>query len=104
MKTDVGTLVIVNMHGYFGAGLQLSARGQLVALHVRPNDVVGLAGRHSLGELAGVIGIELPAGFLLVGPPDLHLDPVKRAPIGAPNLSLIHISEPTRLGMISYAV
>src|SRR6266481_5705808 len=84
MKTDVRTLVIVDMHGYFGARLQLPARGQLIALHVRPNDVVRLADGQSLGELAGVIGIELPAGSFLVGPPDLHLDPVNWVPVRVP--------------------
>src|SRR5260370_30781202 len=87
MKTGVGTLVIVDMHGYFGARLQPPARWQLVTLHVRPNDVIGLAGGHSLGELASVIGIELPAGFFLVSPPDLHSDPVKRVAARVPNRS-----------------
>src|ERR1019366_3322059 len=87
MKTDVGTLVAVDMDRYFGTRLQLFARGQLVVLHVRPNDVVGLAGGHPLGKLAGVIGIDLPVGLFLVGPPDLHLDPIDRAPVGVPNRS-----------------
>src|ERR1017187_4341691 len=85
MKTDVRTLVVVDMHGDFGARLQLSARGQLVAFHVRRNDVVRLAGGQALGELAGVIGIELPARFFVVGPPDLYFDPVERVPVGVPN-------------------
>ena len=66
MKTDVRTLVIVDMHGYFGARLQFLAGGQFVALHVRPNNVIGLAGGQALGELAGVIGIKLPADFLVL--------------------------------------
>src|SRR5229473_5078104 len=77
MKTDVITLVIVDMHGYFGARLQLPARGQLIAFHVRPNNVVRLADGQSLRELASVIGIELPAGSFFFGPPDLHLDPIE---------------------------
>src|SRR5208282_2822987 len=85
MKTDVRTLVIVDMHGYFGPRLQLSAGRQLIALHVRPNDIVGLAGGHSLGELAGVVGIKLPAGFCLVRPPDLHCNPIEWVPVGIPN-------------------
>src|SRR5437899_12677611 len=84
MKTDVRALVIVDMHGYFGARLQLSARGQLIAFHVCPNDVVRLANGQPLGELASVLGIELPTGSFLVGPPDLHLDPVDGAPVGVP--------------------
>src|ERR1700737_880543 len=84
MKTDVRTLVIVDVHGYFGAWLQLPARGQLIALHVGPNDVVRLADRQPLGELTVVIGIELPPGSFLVGPPDLHLDPVYGVPVRVP--------------------
>src|SRR5258708_6566253 len=87
MKTDVRTLIIVNMHGYFRARLERSARGRLIAFDLRPNDIVRLADGQPLGEFAGVIGIELPAGFFLVGPPDLHLDPVERVPIRAPNRS-----------------
>src|ERR1700704_7171724 len=100
MKTDVRTLVVVDMHGYFGARLQLPARGQLIALHVGPNDVVRLADGQSLGELAGVIGIELPAGSFLVSPPDLHLDTVERAPVGVPNRSE---DQGVRLGLLAIA-
>ena len=52
MKTDVGTLVVVDMHGDFGARLQPFARGKLDAFDVRPNDVVSGAGGQALGELA----------------------------------------------------
>src|SRR5208282_349149 len=101
MKTDVRTLVIVDMHGHFGARLQLSARGQLVALHVRRNDVVRLAGGQALGELAGVIGIELPARFfvLVAGPPDLYFDPVERVPVGIPNRSKDYRVRPPLLAL-----
>src|SRR3982074_3141315 len=84
MKTDVRTLVIVDMHGYFRAWLQLSPGGQLIALHVRPNDVVRLAHGQPLGELPGVIGIELPADSFLVSTPDLHLDTVDGVPVRVP--------------------
>ena len=87
MKTDVGTLVAVDMHRYLGAGLQFSPRGQFVAFHVRPNDVVGLADGQPLGKLARVIGIEFPARFFLAGTPDLDLDPVERVPVRIPNRS-----------------
>jgi len=40
-----------------------------------------------LGKLAGVIGIELPAGLLFAGQPDLHLDPVERVPVRVPDRS-----------------
>src|SRR5258708_36243156 len=90
MKTDVRTLIIVNMHGYFRARLERSARGRLIASDLRPNDIVGLADGQPLGEFAGVIGIELPAGFFLVDPPDLHLDPEERVPIRAPDRSKDH--------------
>src|SRR5208337_1831221 len=90
MKTDVRTLVVVDMHGYFRAGLQLLAGGQFVALHVGPDYVIRLADGQALSELAGVIGIKLPADFLVLvsGPPDLHLDPVKSVAVGVPNRSV----------------
>src|SRR5208283_635476 len=90
MKTDVRTLVVVDMHGYFRAGLQLLAGGQFVALHIRPDYVIRLADGQALSELAGVIGIKLPADFVVLvsGPSDLHLDPVERVPVGVPNRSV----------------
>lgn len=88
MKTNVGTLVIVDMDGYFGAGLQWLAGGVFEALQVCRDDVVGLAGGHSLGKFAGVVGIELPADFFLLGPPDFDLDPVECMAIGIPNRSI----------------
>src|SRR5579859_2459596 len=88
MKTDVGTLVILDMHGCFCARLQLSSRGQLVVFHVGPDDVVGLASGYALREFTTVVGIELPARFLLIGSPDFHLDPVDGMPAGIPNCSV----------------
>src|SRR5208282_110703 len=85
MKTNVGTLVIVDMHADFGARLQLSAVGQFVALDVSPHDVIGLAGGHALREFAVVIGIKLPAGFFLVGQADLYLDSIERLSTWIPN-------------------
>ena len=58
------------------------ARRQLVVLRVGPNDVVGLACGHPLSELTSVVGIELPAGFFLVGTADLDLDAVDGPPVG----------------------
>src|ERR1017187_4839755 len=87
MKTDFGTLVVVDMHGNFGARLQPFARGKFDAFDVRPNNVVGGADGQPLRELAGVIGIKLPAGFvgLVSVPPDLHFDPIEWVPVGVPN-------------------
>src|SRR5580692_5847398 len=95
MDTDVGALITVDMHGYFGNRLQFFARGQLVALHLRPDDVIGFAGGHALRELASMIGIELPTRFLLAGPPNLHLDRIERMPVGVPNCS-----EDERVGLL----
>ena len=87
MKTDISTLVIVDMHGYLGARLQNFARSELVALEVGPNNVVGAADGHALCEFACVIGIKLPAGFPgLVGrAPYLHLDSVEWMAVGIPD-------------------
>src|SRR5450756_1422298 len=53
-----------------------------------------LAGPIAAGEVVTLFGVGLGPGDLVINPPDSS---------GAV-LSLIHISEPTRLGMISYAV
>src|SRR5277367_3223458 len=90
MKTDVRAPITVDMHGYFGTWLQLFARSYLAALSVRRHNIVSFIDRHSLGEFAGVIGILLPAQFLVVGTPDLYLDPIERMPIGIPNRPKYH--------------
>ena len=87
METDLGSFVTVDMHGYLGTRLQLSARRQFGALHVRPDHVVGLPGRDSLGELAGVVGVQFPSGFFLIGPPNLYRNPIKRPSVRIPNRS-----------------
>src|SRR6202021_3735109 len=84
MKTDVGALVLLDVYGYFRTRLQPFAGRQLIVFHVRPNNIVGLASRHALGKLTGVIGINLPSNFFLIRPSDLHLHSVKWAPFGSP--------------------
>src|ERR1700686_5281155 len=84
MKTSIGTLVIFNVHGDFRPGLQVFARCQLVAFHVSPNDIVGLAHWNSLGKLASMVGKKLPSRFLLVCPPYLNLDPIERMALRIP--------------------
>jgi hypothetical protein len=87
MKTDICTLIVVDMHGYLGSRLQGFAGSKLVALKVGPNHVIGVADGHALREFAGVVGIEFPAGFAgLIGrPADFHLDTVKGMAVGIPN-------------------
>src|ERR1700691_6258439 len=90
MKTDVRTLIVVDMHRYLGARLQGLAGSDLVTLKVGPNDVIGLAGGHTLREFASVLGIEFPAGFpgLVAGSSDLHLDPIERVAVWIPNRAI----------------
>src|SRR5665648_996207 len=73
--------------------------------------------KHLFGETHGYVSLELPdvraaaaadpRGFLALHSPPVILDEVQYAPDLLPyikeaiDLSLIHISEPTRLGMIS---
>jgi len=64
MKADILPFVINDMD--FG----LRQWGAFAELRVRPDDVVGSACRHTLGELTAMIGIEFPSCFLLVSPPD----------------------------------
>src|ERR1700686_5251315 len=87
MQTSIGTLVIFNVHGDFRPGLQVFARCQLVAFHVSPNDIVGLAHRNSLGKLASMVGKKLPSRFFLVRPPYFNLDPIERMALRIPNCS-----------------
>src|SRR5450759_1013488 len=87
MKTGIGTLVIFNVHGDFRPGLQVFARCQLVAFHVSPNDIVGLAHWNSLGKLASMVGKKLPSRLFLVRPPYFDLDPIERVALRIPNCS-----------------
>src|ERR1700678_1501771 len=87
MQADVRSFIAVDMHRHFRARLQFLARGRLVALHLSPDDVIGVARGHALRELAGMIGIKLPTRFLLVSPSDLDLDRIERAPVRTPNRS-----------------
>src|SRR5271163_1537280 len=95
MKTDVGPLVALDMRGHFGARLQLSA-GKLVTFDVGPYDVIRFAGWNSLGELTGMIGIDLPARFfgVVVGTADFYLDAIQRMAVSVP-----HRSEDQRVGL-----
>src|ERR1035438_373978 len=102
MKTDIRTLVRFDMHRNLRPRLQWSAGGRLKPLYVGGNDVVGLANRHSLGELAGVIGIELPARLFLVvaGQADLHFHSVDGMAVRIPDRS---IDQGVRLRLLGMA-
>src|SRR5659263_321135 len=85
---------------------------QLLLEQVGPVEAVvdlgdpGQLGRLLLGEVFGVLPQRVPGVFEVAGVPAEALL-AGRVPGLAANLvqlSLIHISEPTRLGMISYAV
>src|ERR1700685_904314 len=84
MQTSIDALVRVHMHLDL---LPLDAIATLgfETLQVGPDHIVLLARRHVLGELAIVIRILFPAGFLLIVVPNLYLHSVNRVVIWTPN-------------------
>src|SRR5450432_2396215 len=72
MQSSVLAFIVINVDGDFLDQTQRLAVGGFVTLKVGPENVVGFAGENALGELAIVIGIELPLGFLILGTADLH--------------------------------
>ena len=54
-------------------------------LNVGKDNVIGLAGRDTLGEFAVVVGHSLPAGFLLVGAANLDGNTIGRTTVGSPD-------------------
>ncbi len=82
MQTDIGALVAVDVDLDFRVGLEAAAIGQFVAFNVSPDDVIAGTGGHALGEFAGVIGVELPADFLVALAADFDPDGVKRVSVG----------------------
>jgi hypothetical protein len=82
MQPDVGTLFLFNMDGYLRTGLQVLAGRQFIVFQVRPDDVVGFSGGHTLGKFAPMVGKQLPTSFLLPGAADLHFDAINGVAIG----------------------
>lgn len=82
MQADIGTLFIVDMDGYLRTRLQVPARRQLIVLEVSPDEVIGLAGRNALGELALMVREQLPLRLLVVGAADLYFHSVQRTSVG----------------------
>src|SRR5450756_2842899 len=84
--------------GRIGASLEDKLEAEVLA---RLFGDVALAAQNLHAHVAGERGINERLGAHLLGHPDHK---VALAHIVGSDLSLIHISEPTRLGMISYAV
>src|SRR5271166_923790 len=57
----------------------------LHSLEVGPHYIVGLAGGDTLGEFAGVIGIDLPFGFLIGQAADLNPYAIDGVIVGIPD-------------------
>src|SRR5579863_2676295 len=85
MQSSVFPFVVINMDGDFLHQAQRLAVGGFVALEVGPENIVGLAGRNSLCELAMVVGIDFPLGFLALGGTDFHGDAIDRMVVRAPD-------------------
>jgi len=87
MEADILALVFVDVDGDFLNEVDRLPIGGLESFQIRPEDVVGLTGRNSLGKLSHVIGVEFPADFLhLIGTlADFHGNAVHGVIIGSPD-------------------
>src|ERR1700722_2832098 len=85
MQSRVFAFIVIHMDGDFFGEVKGLAIGGLDALHVSPEDVVGFAGRDSLGKFAMVVGVEFPLRAFIFGTPDLHGDAIYRMIIRSPD-------------------
>src|SRR5450756_240895 len=97
------TLVIVEspakartIAGYLGAGYTVEASVGHIRDLPQPSELPAEMKKGPFGKFA----VDVDNGFT----PYYVVDADKRKKVAELRLSLIHISEPTRLGMISYAV
>src|SRR5579859_2379713 len=86
VDSGVFALIVINVNRDF-LGMERLAVNGFDALEIGGQDVLGLAGRNALGELAIVVGENLPADFLglVDGAPDLYPYAVERAVVGSPD-------------------
>src|SRR5690349_7022943 len=85
MQSGVLALIVINVDGYFLDQPQRLAVDRFIPFQISPEDVVGFPRGNTLGELAIVIGKELPLGFLILGTPDLYGHAVDGTVVRSPN-------------------
>src|SRR5579864_7967111 len=86
MQPDVHPHVVLDLHGDLGRApvvTLVTLLGLLRPLYIRPNHVA--ARRHKLLKFPRMIGVHLPAGFLLTGRAYFNPHTVDRLIIRAPN-------------------
>jgi hypothetical protein len=81
MQPNVGALIILDVDSYLCTRLQVLAGSGLIVFQIGPDDIVGFARGHALGEFAMVVGKELPVSFLLIGAADLHFHSIDCPPV-----------------------
>jgi hypothetical protein len=87
MKTNVLTLVVVDMDGDLLHEVEGFPVGGFEILQIGPENVVGFAGWQALLEFAVVVGIDFPSRLvgLVFATPDFYADSIHRSIIGTPN-------------------
>ena len=85
MQSGVFAFVIIDVDGNFLDQAQRPAVSGFEAFEVGGEEVVGLAGRNALGELAHVVGVDLPLRLLVFGGADFYEDAVDGMIVGSPN-------------------
>src|SRR2546423_12663378 len=75
MQADVVAFLALNVDAHF---IGSKARRVFLLFRLRPDHVIGRAGRDSLGEFAAMVRIKLPASLLLIGAADFYLHAINR--------------------------
>jgi len=74
MQTNVDAFIILYVDWNLFHQMYRGSILSLYAFEISAHDVVVLAGGHAQSEFAVMVGIELPARFLIGSAADLHLD------------------------------
>src|ERR1017187_9454663 len=85
MQSSVFAFIVINVHRHFLNQSKRLAIGRLEAFEIDRENVVGFAGRDTLGEFAQVVGINVPLRLLVFGPADFHRDAINRMVVRTPD-------------------
>jgi hypothetical protein len=87
MQSSVFAFIMIDVNGNFLDQAQWPAVDRFEAFEVGRKNIVGLAGRNTLGELAHVVGVDLPADLLgfIGGAADFYWDAIDGAIVGSPD-------------------